>query len=399
MISKASTKLDELIEANVLIERAMASNPPEWLRRKMRAHKRGIIGEKETAHILDRLFHGSNDHVVIHDLRLPDGIGGYAQFDHIILSRLSRKASVVEVKNYSGRMSRNKHDEWVVWYEGRRTPVPIPNPVAQARRQREVLRAWLKAHDHDKAFNEIAAFVIIPADGKIDRTKITEALPVYKVDNFHRAWVEFAGVSPLGKLFSSGVPSATLAAIGAQLVGAHVPDGQTMAQRLGLEPRSYAPTGSDLDEAQIDAGDEDELAAQEAEAALDPDLTPAQSEGDGGGEGEEQGEVEAEEEPAPENPSTEADALKPNVELTPKRKASPAVVISPGIAERELPDGRIAFLAARENEAAKARLTAACQGRAKWQPLFHNWICNDDATALEIRTIITAEAADNSGEL
>jgi len=189
MISKASTRLDELIKANALIASAMARNPPDRVRKKMLAHRRGIIGEKETAHILDRLFHASKDNVVIHDLRLPDGIGGYAQFDHIILSRLSRKASVVEVKNHSGRMSRNKHDEWVVWYEGRRRPVQIPNPVAQARRQREVLRAWLKAHDHDKAFNEIEAFVIIPADGQIDRTKITEALPVYKVDNFHRAWV------------------------------------------------------------------------------------------------------------------------------------------------------------------------------------------------------------------
>lgn len=81
-----------------------------------------------------------------------------------------------------------------------------------------------------------------------------------------------------------------------------------------------------------------------------------------------------------------------------KRKASAAVVISPGIAERELPDGRIAFLAARDNEAAKERLTAACKGRARWQPRFQNWICSDDATALEIRTMIKDQSNEHQEE-
>ncbi|RSV39924.1 NERD domain-containing protein [Sphingomonas sp. ABOLE] len=374
----------------------MAGEPSDRLRKKMLAHRRGIIGERETAHILDRLFFDSKDHVLIHDLRIPDGIGSFAQFDHIILSRLSRKASVVEVKNYSGRMSRNKHDEWVVWYEGRRRPVQIPNPVAQARRQRDVLRAWLKAHDHDKAFSEVGTFVVIPADGQIDRTKITEALPVYKIDNFHRAWVAFAGVSPVGKLFSSGVPSGTLVAIGAQLAASHVSDEQTMAQRLGIEPRSYAQRNDGAAEQVDEPADEEQLAAEAAEDALDPDCPlPVREE-----EGEDEVVVtsaEAEEADAP-TPTLPEQADEEAVPVA-QRKASPAVVISPGIAERELPDGRIAFLAARDNEAAKARLSAACEGRARWQPLFQNWICNDDAAALEIRMIVAREPNSVEGEM
>lgn len=362
----------------------------------MLAHRRGIIGEKETAHILDRLFFDSKDHVVIHDLRIPDGIGSFAQFDHVILSRLSRKASVVEVKNYSGRMSRNKHDEWVVWYEGRRRPVQIPNPVAQARRQRDVLRAWLKAHDHDKAFSEVGTFVVIPADGQIDRTKITEALPVYKIDNFHRAWVEFAGVSPIGKLFSSGVPSGTLAAIGAQLAAAHVLDEQTMAQRLGIEPRSYAQRNDGAAEHEDEPADEEQLAAEAAEDALDPDPSSLVREE----EGEEEVVVTSAEAEEVGDPTTRLpEQVVEEAVPVAKRKASAAVVISPGIAERELPDGRIAFLAARDNEAAKARLSAACQGRARWQPLFQNWICNDDAAALEIRMIVAREPNSVEGEM
>lgn len=123
--------------------------------------QRGLNGERSTAHILDRHFHNAPNHALLHDLRLPDGIGGFAQFDHVILSRLSRTAAVVEVKNYRGRLSKNEHNEWHVWYEGRRRPIDIPNPLAQARRQREVLRAWLKARRHDVAFETIGAFVII----------------------------------------------------------------------------------------------------------------------------------------------------------------------------------------------------------------------------------------------
>ena len=66
-------------------------------------------GERETAYMLDHQFGPDNDrNLLIHDLRLPDGQGGFAQFDHILLSRASRTASIFESKNYSGRISKNE---------------------------------------------------------------------------------------------------------------------------------------------------------------------------------------------------------------------------------------------------------------------------------------------------
>lgn len=170
MIVKPSTKSDECAAMVALIAALDFDHLPERTRKNALARRRGLEGERATAHILDRHFHDAPNHALLHDLRLPDGIGGFAQVDHVILSRLSRTAAVLEVKNYRGRLSKNEHDEWLVWYEGRRRPIDIPNSLAQAHRQKEVLRAWLKANNHDMAFEKIGAFVIIPPDCSIDRS-------------------------------------------------------------------------------------------------------------------------------------------------------------------------------------------------------------------------------------
>jgi hypothetical protein len=236
MILKPSTKSDELAEMIQFLDNPGFARLPDRVRKAALARRRGIDGEKYTAHILDRKFHAMSDHALIHDLRIPDGIGGYAQFDHIVLSRLSRTAAIFEVKNYGGRLSRNAHDEWMVWYEGRRRPVSIANPLAQVRRQRVVLREWLRANQHDKAFEQIGVFVIMPPGCDIDRKAVTSDFSVYKADNVIAEWNQFVGISPLGKLFSTGVSQGSLRAIGGQLAGAHVPDGKTLHERLRIAP-------------------------------------------------------------------------------------------------------------------------------------------------------------------
>ncbi len=234
MIVKLSTKSDECAAMAALIAAPEFDHLPERTRKNALARRRGLEGERATAHILDRHFHDAPNHALLHDLRLPDGIGGFAQVDHVILSRLSRTAAVLEVKNYRGRLSKNEHDEWLVWYEGRRRPIDIPNPLAQAHRQKEVLRAWLKANNHDMAFEKIGAFVIIPPDCSIDRSKVSADVPIYKADNFIAAWTQFGGVTPFGRLFSIGVSVTTLLAIASQLAGDHQADLRSAEDMIGL---------------------------------------------------------------------------------------------------------------------------------------------------------------------
>lgn len=235
MIIKHSTKERELAEVAPIVSCEEFGRLPEMSRRRALARVRGLRGERYVAHILDRHFHDSENHALIHDLRLPDGIGGHAQIDHVILSRLSRTASIIEEKNDAGRLSKNAHDEWAVWYEGRRKPIDIPNPLNQVTRQRKVLAAWLEHHEYDLAFEQIGRFVVVPPECAIDRTAVTRADRVFKADNLIDAWVEFGGISGWGKLFSAGISATALAAAGRKLAAAHQPLIKDPWQFLGLE--------------------------------------------------------------------------------------------------------------------------------------------------------------------
>jgi hypothetical protein len=358
MIAKPSTKAHECDDLNLFINSPDFDHLTDRAKKNALARKRGLEGERSTAHILDRHFFKSTDHALLHDLRIPDGIGGFAQFDHVILSRLSKTAAVIEVKNYKGRLSKNDHNEWLVWYEGRRRPVDIPNPTAQARRQREVLRAWLVAHRHDAAFEKIAAYVIIPPDCSIDRSKVGHDVPIYKADNFITAWTEFGGITNFGKLFSTGVSAASLQSIGRQLAASNVADERTIAEKIGASSSSTI----------ID------VMASESQVK-EPAIADA-------------GPVEA--------PTDELHPVRKNSEIEPftgvsdnniplsgaqtSSKAGEKVEILPGLFERQLPDGRIAFLAGAD-EGDRVRLSAACKGLAHWNPRFRNWIAGAEEAA------------------
>ena len=373
MIVKPSTKADECAAIAAFMATPDFDRLQERARKETMNRHRGLTGERSTAHILDRHFHNAPDHALLHDLRLPDGIGGFAQFDHVILSRLSRTAAVVEVKNYRGRLSKNEHNEWHVWYEGRRRPIDIPNPLAQARRQREVLRAWLKARRHDVAFETIGAFVIIPPDCSIDRSKVGADVPIYKADNFIAVWTDFGGITAIGKLFSTGVSAKTLLAIGGQLAGDHQPDPRGLEEMIGFRSSKATPA-VDVDNAEEEAGEDTEPAVTVQCEIRDADSA---------------------EEASPVVVSTEPDATEVANKTMPGTmvadgKASDRIEIVPGIYERVLPDGRVAFLAGKD-EAERVRLKLACEGLARWNPRYRNWLTDKDQASVVREALLTTQ--------
>jgi len=373
MIVKPSTKADECAAIAAFMATPDFDRLQERARKETMNRHRGLTGERSTAHILDRHFHNAPDHALLHDLRLPDGIGGFAQFDHVILSRLSRTAAVVEVKNYRGRLSKNEHNEWHVWYEGRRRPIDIPNPLAQARRQREVLRAWLKARRHDVAFETIGAFVIIPPDCSIDRSKVGADVPIYKADNFIAVWTDFGGITAIGKLFSTGVSAKTLLAIGGQLAGDHQPDPRGLEEMIGFRSSKATPA-VDVDNAEDEAGEDTEPAVTVQCEIRDADSA---------------------EEASPVVVSTEPDATEVANKTMPGTmvadgKASDRIEIVPGIYERVLPDGRVAFLAGKD-EAERVRLKLACEGLARWNPRYRNWLTDKDQASVVREALLTTQ--------
>jgi hypothetical protein len=385
MILKPSTKSDELTEMIQFLDDPAFVRLPDRVRKAALARRRGLDGEKYTAHILDRKFQNLPDHALIHDLRIPDGLGGFAQFDHIVLSRLSRTAAIFEVKNFGGRLSRNTHDEWMVWYEGRRRPVSIANPLAQVRRQREVLREWLRANQHDKAFEQIGVFVIMPPGCDIDRKAVTSDFSVYKADNVISEWNQFGGISPLGKLFSTGVSQGSLRAIGAQIVAAHVPDDKTIHERLRIAPP--APEDMPEDAAATSVAITSEIAVK-SKTTPDPAPMPVDL-----------SDVSVTQPFEHVTPGTSAP--EPTPSLAPlgmqRRKASEPETVSPGISQKFLGDGRVAFLAEPDNDQAAARLAAACDGHAKWNRQYRNWLCETDAAEKVRAALITDSLAGAGG--
>ena len=64
--------------------------------------KKGIQGERDSAHYLDGYFKGGANHVVLHDLRFVLD-GDVAQIDHLIINR-AFGMYLVETKNYAGNL-------------------------------------------------------------------------------------------------------------------------------------------------------------------------------------------------------------------------------------------------------------------------------------------------------
>lgn len=367
MILKKSTRAQEIVLAERVLGDPDFLALPDKAQRALHNHVRGLRGEKETAFMLDRKFGLDNrNHLLLHDLRLPDGLGGFAQFDHIIFARLSRTAAIVESKNYAGKISKNEHGEWCVWYRGQRRPQNIPNPVEQVRRQRDVLEAWLRRNSWDKAFERVGVFVAIMPDAEIDRSKIGADQPIFKADNLFREWLDFGGTTTFGRLFSSGVTPELMLQMGKKLAAAHVPE-EDFYIRLGIADPSDLRVSS-------------RLAAVDDVVQLEPDLQVALASGP---EPDSQlaGETESDPEPATDPAITTVFPEQMAVVAAPSSKAGPAEQVCLGISQRQLPDGRVAFRADRNDDIAKEALASVCKGRAIWNPRFYNWICLPEGAA------------------
>jgi Nuclease-related domain len=112
----------------------------ERLANELKNLRRGIQGEKDSAHYLDNYFEKGINHAVIHDLRI-DLAGEITQIDHLIINRMF-DMYMLETKNFSGDVSITSHGEFSVKYGGDRV-YNIPSPIEQSKRHENVLRRLL----------------------------------------------------------------------------------------------------------------------------------------------------------------------------------------------------------------------------------------------------------------
>lgn len=192
LIKSADDKSKRLDLLKSLQDSAMLDDRQHrWLRDEFFRLQQGISGERDAAHYIDAHFADSENHAVIHDLRLQVD-GEVAQIDHLIVSR-ALVFYLLETKSFGGDLQINEQGEFSVKYAGR-SVYGIESPLEQSRRHEKVLRKLLGTlgiagrAGADLQFEHV---VLIHPRGTIQRpdSKRLDTSNVIKADQF-KTWHE-----------------------------------------------------------------------------------------------------------------------------------------------------------------------------------------------------------------
>lgn len=196
--SKRVALLEELQRSQLIDQRQR-----KWLRDELMMLKKGIQGERDSAHYLDNYFKEGENSVLLHDLRFVVD-GDVAQIDHLILSR-GGFAYLLETKNYACNVIINEQGEFTAEYE--RDRFGIPSPIEQSHRHERVLCKLLERLDivgRTQKFPDFHHAILFHPKAIITRpsANVFDTSNVIKADQFptwHKQFVESLGVATVFK--------------------------------------------------------------------------------------------------------------------------------------------------------------------------------------------------------
>lgn len=190
------------------LQRSQLLDPTKkkWLREELIRLKRGIQGERESAHYLDHYFKDGENHVVLHDLRFVVE-GEVTQIDHLIINRAFR-IYLLETKNYACNLVVNEHGEFTAEYGNAR--FGIPSPIEQSLRHERVLCKLLERLDilgRTQKLPDIHHVVMLHPKATIERpaSKSFDTSNVIKADQFPTWHKSFVNKEGLGAVFKSAL--------------------------------------------------------------------------------------------------------------------------------------------------------------------------------------------------
>jgi len=137
------SKQEEIGELEIFLKSKLTPPQRYLIKRKLKAMRRGIYGEKDAAYYIDFYFGNSKNWAVIHDLRLEHK-GQVAQIDHLLINRFF-DMYVLESKNYSSKLKISPGGEFQV-YNGKEY-IGIPSPIEQNKRHIHLLDLFLKSNN------------------------------------------------------------------------------------------------------------------------------------------------------------------------------------------------------------------------------------------------------------
>lgn len=191
--SKRLALLENLQRSNIL-----DAYQKNWLRDELMQFKKGLHGERESAHYLDNYLKDDENRVVLHDLRFVID-GEVTQIDHLIMSR-GAKMYLLETKNYACNLVINEHGEFTAEYEHSR--FGIPSPIEQSQRHERVFCKLLERLDivgRTQKMPNIHHVVMLHPKAIIQRpeSKSFDTSNVIKADQFpswHKSFTSKMGI-------------------------------------------------------------------------------------------------------------------------------------------------------------------------------------------------------------
>jgi len=182
------------------------SGQKQWLRDELMRLKKGIQGERESAHYLDHYFKDGENHVVLHDLRFLVN-GEVTQIDHLIFNRMSI-IYLLETKNYACNLVINEQGEFTAEYDHQR--FGIPSPIEQSSRHERVLRKLLERLEivgRTQKQPDFHHVVMFHPKAIIERpsSKAFDTGNVIKADQFPTWHQKFVDAFGIGAVFKSAL--------------------------------------------------------------------------------------------------------------------------------------------------------------------------------------------------
>ncbi len=257
----------------------MDARQKQWLREELMRCRKGIQGEKESAYYLESYFKGSENHVLLHDLRLVVD-GDVAQIDHLAINRMGL-CYLIETKNYAGDIAVNDYGEFTVTYDEDR--FGIPSPLEQSHRHERVLAKLMEQLGMSRRMDTKLEFhhvVMLHPKATIRRpdAKAFDSSFLIKADQFPTWHKRFADGLGVGSLVKAAVNMRSLDTIkewGEKLKRQHRPQ-DLLALPDFMKPKDAPPVETPAGQAASAAPAQP---AQPASVASTPTTSPVQAAG------------------------------------------------------------------------------------------------------------------------
>jgi hypothetical protein len=143
IIKERDSRENEIRELKKLLELPITPKQRFLIERELRALKKGVSGEDDSAYYINFYYGSSKNWAVIHDLRI-EYEGQVAQIDHVMIGRML-DIFVLESKNYSYGIRINDKGEFELLYDNKYHG--IASPIEQNRRHIYVLEKFLTANN------------------------------------------------------------------------------------------------------------------------------------------------------------------------------------------------------------------------------------------------------------